>query len=241
MQLFQTIFALWAMEPKDPGGDRVVRFFREQLKHTKGTFAGQPFEPLPWQDALLRGIFGPLKDGRRTIREAYVECGKKQGKALALDTPIPTPAGFLVMADIEVGDLVFDETGAPTKVVATSEVLTDRPSYLVMFSDGAHCYCDEEHEWVTWSLRAHGYGRYTTREIAATIGNRADGARNHSVDIAGHVACPEADLPIQPYTLGAWLGDGNTANAGFTCHDDDGPTILEHIRSDGYAAIKGKQ
>ncbi len=41
-----------------------------------------------------------------------------EGKSLALDTAVPTPVGWRTMADLKPGDTVFDETGAPTAVVA---------------------------------------------------------------------------------------------------------------------------
>jgi len=229
------------VERLDPG-ERAARFFPKHLRHNEGSFAGKPFVLLPWQDKIIRDIFGTVdKDGKRVIRESYVEVGKKNGKALDVGTLIPTPSGFRRMADLETGDYVFDERGEPTRITATTGTLDDRPTFFVEFSDGAFCYCDAEHEWVTWSLRDHSYGRRTTKEIFGTLGNRADGAANHSVDIAGAIKCPVADLPIGPYTLGAWLGDGTTANAGFTCHSDDIAEIGAQIERDGYAVAKGKE
>lgn len=67
------------MADKDPG-QRAVDFFARELRHTKGSFAGKPFILLPWQEKIIRGIFGPVKNGLRIIREAYVEVGKKNGK-----------------------------------------------------------------------------------------------------------------------------------------------------------------
>ena len=46
-----------------------------------------------------------------------------EGKALALDTPVPTPSGWRTMADLEPGDHVFDEAGRPTAVVAATPPL----------------------------------------------------------------------------------------------------------------------
>src|SRR3954465_13984451 len=46
--------------------------------------------------------------------------GRIEGKALALDTAVPTPIGWRTMADLEPGDYVFDETGAATEVVAVT-------------------------------------------------------------------------------------------------------------------------
>jgi hypothetical protein len=44
-----------------------------------------------------------------------------EGKALALDTEVPTPRGWTTMEHLDVGDEVFDEQGRPTEVVATTE------------------------------------------------------------------------------------------------------------------------
>src|SRR4029077_19490850 len=43
-------------------------------------------------------------------------------KALALDTPIPTPSGWRLMGELRVGDKVLDETGAPCSVTRVSEI-----------------------------------------------------------------------------------------------------------------------
>ncbi|MDY4798995.1 MAG: terminase TerL endonuclease subunit [Bullifex sp.] len=61
--------------------DYAVNFIK-CLSHTKGTWAGKPFELLPWQEKIIRDIFGILKpDGYRQFNTAYVEIPKKQGKS----------------------------------------------------------------------------------------------------------------------------------------------------------------
>jgi replicative DNA helicase len=69
------------------------------------------------------------------------------GKALALDTPIPTPDGWTTMGEIRVGDVVFDETGVPCRVTATTDVMFERPCYRVRFSDGSSIIADADHLW----------------------------------------------------------------------------------------------
>ncbi|TAM93639.1 MAG: replicative DNA helicase [Jatrophihabitans sp.] len=69
------------------------------------------------------------------------------GKALALDTPLPTPSGWTTMAQVAVGDLLIGADGAPTRVVAATEVMQDRPCYLVSFSDGGAIVADAQHQW----------------------------------------------------------------------------------------------
>jgi phage terminase large subunit-like protein len=56
--------------------------FIESLCHTKGTWAGKPFELIDWQEQIIRDIFGTLKpNGYRQFNTAYVEIPKKQGKS----------------------------------------------------------------------------------------------------------------------------------------------------------------
>ncbi|HLX47560.1 MAG TPA: DNA translocase FtsK 4TM domain-containing protein [Streptosporangiaceae bacterium] len=71
------------------------------------------------------------------------------GKALALDTPIPTPHGWTTMGDIQVGDKVFDEHGRPCTVLAATPIMHDRPCYEVEFSDGTVIVADAQHLWRT--------------------------------------------------------------------------------------------
>ncbi|BDU09315.1 replicative DNA helicase [Nocardia cyriacigeorgica] len=92
------------------------------------------------------------------------------GKALALDTPLPTPRGWTTMGEIEVGDDLLGPDGRATRVVATTEVMTDRPCYEVEFSDGTVLVADEEHQWATLAptLAPHPVVR-TTGEIAHSL------------------------------------------------------------------------
>ena len=56
--------------------------FIEQLCHTKGTWAGKPFVLLPWQEKIVRDLFGVKKaNGYRQFNTAYIEIPKKNGKS----------------------------------------------------------------------------------------------------------------------------------------------------------------
>ena len=159
-----------------------------------------------------------------------------EGKALALDTPIPTPVGWRTMGDLLPGDAVFDEAGFPTTVVAVTPPLLDRPCREVVFAGGESVIADASHQWLTIDKNGRRRGRAeyairTTDEIARTL--TLLGERNHHVPLAGPVQyAPRLDLPIEPYTLGAWLGDGTTTKAEITCWDSE---VLAQISGDGYA------
>jgi deoxycytidine triphosphate deaminase len=159
-----------------------------------------------------------------------------EGKALALETPIPTPSGWRTMGDLEAGDLVFDEAGSPTLVVATTAPMLGRPCRVVSFSGGERVIADAAHQWVTIDKNGRrrggrGHAVRTTDEIARSLTVR--GEWNHHVALAGPVQySPRLDLPIAPYTLGAWLGDGTTTKAEITSWDT---AVLSEVTADGYA------
>ncbi|SPM29741.1 replicative DNA helicase, partial [Mycobacterium terramassiliense] len=71
------------------------------------------------------------------------------GKALALNTPLPTPAGWTTMGDVAVGDELLDADGVPTRVVAATEVMLGHPCYEIEFSDGTVIVADAQHQWPT--------------------------------------------------------------------------------------------
>ncbi len=84
------------------------------------------------------------------------------GKALALDTPLPTPAGWTTMGEVRVGDQLIGADGRPTNVVAATEVMHGRPCYEVEFDDGTVIIADAEHQWRT-TTRAARRQRAETR------------------------------------------------------------------------------
>ena len=159
-----------------------------------------------------------------------------EGKALATSTPIPTPAGWTTMGELTVGDQVFGPDGLSRTVMAATGVMTDRPCREVAFSDGSSIVCDASHQWVTTSKTGRSHGRRdsavrTTEEIMASLHVR--GEVNHHVALAAPVHYPPQLLPIDPYVLGVWLGDGTSATAEVTCSAGDTET-LDHIRAAGY-------
>ena len=262
------------------------------------------------------------------------------GKALALDTPLPTPTGWTTMGDVRPGDRLIGGDGRPTTVLAATDVLLDRPCYEVEFSDGSVIVADAAHQWRTtsragrrasgerkpatyywppdslarlaavaqaaaaqpgrratsaefiaevgseyrnviyavaqavgvagreprtcsgpkrtYTWRAPVYSRrrlaqvladrasrpvnagqagrhsevVTTEEIRATLRcGSADRRPNHAVAVANPISLPVIALPIDPYLLGVWLGDGHTNGPRITTAD---PEIPGEIRRRGY-------
>ena len=99
------------------------------------------------------------------------------GKALALDTPLPTPTGWTTMGEVRPGDELIGADGEPTLVVAATEVMTDRPCFEIEFSDGTIIVADELHQWPTETgIRTTGELRSgTDRLVPAELPARAGG------------------------------------------------------------------
>ncbi len=219
--------------------DRAVRFI-ENLCHTKGRWAGKPFWLLPWQEQIIRDIFGIVKeDDTRQFRTAYVEIPKKNGKQLALDTPIPTPQGFTNMGDLKVGDTVFDENGIPCHVVAKSPVDDTEQAYKLTFKDGTSIIAGERHLWncqyiygkrkdVLWTT-GEIYRR--TTEYRQRFSDRPQTKRDSliRIPVCGVLQTKTADLPIEPYLYGYWLGNGNAVKPEITVRTEDVEDIISNI------------
>ncbi|MFF2394586.1 replicative DNA helicase [Nocardia sp. NPDC058114] len=165
------------------------------------------------------------------------------GKALALDTPLPTPGGWTTMGEVRVGEELLDAQGRPTRVVAATEVMVDRPCYEVEFSDGTVLVADEQHQWLTETRASRRSAQVfaevrTTAQIADTVRcDTADKRINHSVTNAEPLQLPERELLVPPYTLGAWLGAGTSAAAQITSVD---PEIIARIEAEGIVAVPSR-
>ncbi len=111
-----------------------------------------------------------LTNGLHSGQMIIVAARPAMGKALALGTPLPTPTGWTTMGAVRVGDELYDAQGRPTRVVAATEVMVDRPCYEVAFSDGSCIVADAEHQWLTEAVggEAASVGVRTTRELASS-------------------------------------------------------------------------
>ena len=144
-------------------------------------------------DALTNG----LHPGQMVIIAARPAIGK----ALALDTPLPTPSGWTTMGDVRVGDELLGADGRPTTVTAATPVLHGRTCYEVEFNDGTVIVADAAHQWLTETRAARRSATrrgsvMTTQEIAETLRCGTDNRLNHAVAVAKPAALKDADLPL---------------------------------------------
>lgn len=219
--------------------DRAVRFI-ENLSHTKGKWSGKPFFLLPWEEVVIRDVFGTVKeDGTRQFRTAFVEIPKKNGKQLSLDTPIPTPTGFTSMGDLKVGDSVFDENGIPCHVVAKSEVDDTEQAYRLTFRDGSSIVAGKRHLWDVEYIRGKPrVMQLTTGEIFQMTahhrkkysGNPKEMGRSLiRIPVSKPLQCGQVELPVDPYLYGYWLGNGCANKPDITVRDSDVEDLISFI------------
>ncbi|MGZ3141614.1 replicative DNA helicase [Lentzea chajnantorensis] len=124
------------------------------------------------------------------------------GKALALDTPLPTPSGWTTMGAVGAGDFLIGADGRPTRVVAATGVMTGRPCFEVAFSDGTVIVADAEHQWLTESCSETGgfWAIRTTQQLFHRVGECRVFIR-----MSAAWELPAAELPLAPSALGKFL------------------------------------
>lgn len=207
-------------------GGKSVRWLREVLD-------------VPEEDDAYDWVIPGLLERQDRL---MLSAGEGVGKALDIDTPIPTPSGWTTMGALRVGDEVLGADGKPTRVTAATEHMDDRECFAVLFSDGSQIIADADHQWLTddyvsrQGRNAHGPEVRTTVEILDTLRARDGFCLNHSIAASAPLELPTADLPVEPYVLGAWLGDGHTAEGRITIGDEDAAEMLTLLADGGWPA-----
>ena len=169
-------------------------------------------------------------------------------KGLPLDTEIPTLEGWSTMKDLKVGDTVFDKDGKQCKVVVKSEI-HNNPCYKIHFSKDISIIADEEHRWLI-SFSTHPNTKYkgqlrevimTTKELYEYLQyyNPKNQYQIPKIYLNKELDLPEQNLPIDPYVLGLWLGDGTADNGRIT--QELNAKSWEIIESKGFKLSKNSE
>ena len=140
----------------------------DEIEHASGSSGEMVGVPTGFVD--LDDLTNGLHSGQMIV----IAARPAMGKALALDTPLPTPTGWTTMGEVTVGDDVLGSDGRPTRVVAATDVMTGRPCYEVAFSDGSRIVADEEHEWPVVGEGTSTSGRLADRVAAERLRVDAD-------------------------------------------------------------------
>jgi hypothetical protein len=128
------------------------------------------------------------------------------------------------IVELEVAAKQVRRSGRPGRRFDTAELLT------ALAEAGIRILNDQRHRHIHGSVK-------TTRQIADTL-HTTTGHLNHSIPVAAALQLPALDLLVPPYTLGAFLGDGNSYTTRLTSAD---PEIVARIEADGYETVQVKQ
>lgn len=179
------------------------------------------FQPTPFHKAYYRVLDMFAK---RQIRKLIIQAPPQHGKALRYDTPVLTTTGWKRHGDLKPGDFVFGGDGKPRRVKWNSGVYKCE-SQFVNFADGFSLIAARQHEWVVYADHDNHKGR--VREIVETQNIFAKrNRRNPFIPADAIIEMPKRVLPIDPYLLGVWLGDGNKFDKWISCGAED----IEHLR-----------
>ena len=215
---------------------RIKRFMEKYMPVPEGILVGQPMKLLPEQDDFLEAVYGNTDDdGKLITRTGILSVARKNGKALAVDTPIPTPEGFTAMGALRVGDVVFDEHGSPCRVTYKSKTFKRNDCYRVEFSDGSSIVADADHQWHVLTTGTKAPCVKTTRELdraGVLLGGERNVYRWKVPVLTAPAQHSQKSLPLPPYTFGYWLGDGSTRNGRVTIGEKDLAESVKNLHTD---------
>jgi phage terminase large subunit GpA-like protein len=154
---------------------------------------------------------------------------RKTGKALEVSTLIPTPHGFRAIGELHPGDEVYGLDGSIVRINCESDI-HERECFELAFASGETVVASDDHRWVVYTANAR---RVLTTAQLAKRGVRRGPSFNFRVPVPRAVVGAPVVLPIRPYTLGAWLGDGASSGANIAV-GADGIGVLDGIQRDGY-------
>ena len=162
-----------------------------------------------------------------------IEMGSRGGgKDLEENTYVFNECGPIKIKDLKIGDKIFGGDGELTTVEQITK-FNNQLQYLVEFADGRKIECGEGHLWTLIKQN----GKKITCELKDIKDNylsyeRPNGAKDtkYFVQQCLPIKYQEKELPVDPYYLGLWLGDGNSHNTGITTLDKE---IVDYITEYG--------
>lgn len=177
------------------------------------------------------------------IKRLILNVPPQHGKEIAHDTPVLTPNGWVSHGELRPGDFVFSPNGSPLQVLAVSpdEGLDE---YELEFSNGDKVVAHAHHEWQVHDRRKSGapLRLLETQDLAyeywiGTKGVRGGRARWQLPDKAP-IRFDRKALPLDPYVLGVWLGDGTTGTSCITNSPEDAAVFQAEFKKAGHPCSK---
>ena len=168
-------------------------------------------------------------------KKLLVFCNAKagSGKAQPVDTIIPTPDGDKKLGDISPGDFVFDRCGNPTRVLGVFNQGM-QSVFRITLSDGRQTLCCDEH---LWTYYRNNDGVAITETLSSMLkrsilcGSSNKTAARYNIPTNGPLQYTKKDLPVDPYVVGAFLGDGccTSVKLEYSSEDSEVPEMISEI------------
>jgi predicted phage terminase large subunit-like protein len=214
---------------------RALRIERARKELLAFTVLTKPDYQVSWHHRKLSAKLDAFARG--DIKFLMVFMPPRHGKLCSVDTPIMTPNGLTTHGNIKKGDYVFHPSGKPIKVLAKSSPI--KSNAKIYFSDSSIIECHLNHEWTVFD---RSYGREFTYEThhflkKTKFGKKMNcfsgGRSKYQLPEISALEFKEAVLPMHPYVLGAWLGDG-TSKAPRITHAPSDNAVISKIVSLGF-------
>ncbi len=159
-------------------------------------------------------------------------------KGLPLDTPIFTDSGWKTMGTLTLSDKVFDKDGNLVKIKHVSNI-KNKKCLKLKFDNNEEIISDFEHRWLVYTEKNKIKKEVvmTTQEIFDYY-NNLDSRKNYNIlkiDISKPLNNSEINLPLDPYVLGIWLGDGHSVDNKITQANEN---VWDEIIKRGYEVGK---
>lgn len=234
--------------PERTLGYHAAAWMMDNLVQPNGPRAGQPFIPTDRQIEFLAHFYALNHKGSFVYRQGIRRLAKGSGKGCDLRHKILTVDGWKRFGDLAVGDYVFHPSGKPTKVTQLHPI-DQWDTWEVEVSDGTVLTLTGEHMFTVDEFIGGPKRKRRTLDVRAMAGEGltfdrplTKGSTKATKAGVGKFALPETeplefperDLPVDPWVLGYWLGDGGQNSGTATADVDDIPHVRERVRAAGY-------
>ena len=181
--------------------------------------------------AIMADAFERVAQG--TLRRLIINMPPRH--CLNIQCQIPTTDGWKTMESVQVGDFVFSPDGTPCRVAGKSDVY-DRELYEVTTSDGQVIECDAGHLWTVRFGSQRPYETLSALNILQKLDTQNWRSSGNMPMLPAYSAAKfeYKALPIDPYVLGVWLGDGSSCGSSIGCGYGDLPAMRSQVEDCGY-------
>lgn len=247
-KLNKEVRAISAKGVRETGDSRMLELYRKSLLFDAPHEFDAYLRYVEWNRPPEKKFYEPRRLVLKTLVDDLqdladgkldflgVSLPPRVGKALAFDTPVLTRNGWKKHGDLTIRDEVVAPDGRFVKVIAIHPVCD--MEYEVSFSNGEKIVCHGNHEWTVFNKHRQKTETIATKAMLQDFENDIEG-RGHRYFYMLPERQPlngeDKELPVKPYTLGAWLGDGRNQNPDICGAEKDCEEIVKGIYEEGYS------